>query len=102
MHYDDGLEQRTIPSDGAARLEGIPFGLKDIIATAAIPSTGGSSLYLDHIPTETAATDTPASAATVLIVTRPVLVIGANSSPRTATLLATRFPQHNVSDFGGS
>jgi aspartyl-tRNA(Asn)/glutamyl-tRNA(Gln) amidotransferase subunit A len=35
-------------------LEGVPFGLKDIIATAGIPTTGGSSIYGDHVPDEDA------------------------------------------------
>ncbi|MEZ5261116.1 MAG: amidase [Acidimicrobiales bacterium] len=39
----------------AGPLEGVPYGLKDIIATAGVASTGGSSLYLDYVPTETAA-----------------------------------------------
>ncbi len=43
-------------ASGTARaLEGVPYALKDIIATAGIRTTGGSSLYLDHVPTETAA-----------------------------------------------
>jgi aspartyl-tRNA(Asn)/glutamyl-tRNA(Gln) amidotransferase subunit A len=40
--------------DAALPLDGIPFGLKDIIATAGVPTTGGSSLYRDLVPTETA------------------------------------------------
>lgn len=36
-------------------LEGIPFGLKDIIATAGVRTTGGSRLYAHHVPPETAA-----------------------------------------------
>lgn len=40
---------------GDARpLEGIPYGLKDIIATAGIRSTGGSALYSSWIPSEDA------------------------------------------------
>jgi aspartyl-tRNA(Asn)/glutamyl-tRNA(Gln) amidotransferase subunit A len=35
-------------------LEGIPYGLKDIIATAGIRTTGGSALYADWIPGENA------------------------------------------------
>ncbi len=38
-------------ADGTARpLEGIPFGLKDIVATAGIPTTGGSALFKDNVP----------------------------------------------------
>jgi aspartyl-tRNA(Asn)/glutamyl-tRNA(Gln) amidotransferase subunit A len=41
---------------GAARpLEGVPFALKDIISTAGVPTSGGSGLYVDWLPTETAA-----------------------------------------------
>jgi aspartyl-tRNA(Asn)/glutamyl-tRNA(Gln) amidotransferase subunit A len=32
-------------------LEGVPYGLKDIIATAGIRTTGGSALYADWVPT---------------------------------------------------
>jgi aspartyl-tRNA(Asn)/glutamyl-tRNA(Gln) amidotransferase subunit A len=40
---------------GEARpLEGVPYGLKDIIATAGIRSSGGSRLYADYIPDESA------------------------------------------------
>ncbi len=35
-------------------LEGIPYGLKDIIATAGIRTTGGSALYSSWYPTENA------------------------------------------------
>jgi aspartyl-tRNA(Asn)/glutamyl-tRNA(Gln) amidotransferase subunit A len=40
---------------GTARpLEGVPFGLKDIVATAGIRTTGGSSIYGDLVPGEDA------------------------------------------------
>jgi aspartyl-tRNA(Asn)/glutamyl-tRNA(Gln) amidotransferase subunit A len=40
---------------GEARpLEGVPYGLKDIIATAGVRSTGGSALYKDNVPAESA------------------------------------------------
>ncbi len=40
---------------GDARpLEGIPYGLKDIIATQGIRTTGGSAVYADWVPEETA------------------------------------------------
>jgi len=40
---------------GDARpMEGIPYGLKDIIATAGILTTGGSALYADSVPTTSA------------------------------------------------
>lgn len=36
---------------GTARtLEGVPYGLKDIIATAGVRTAGGSALYLDNVP----------------------------------------------------
>ncbi len=35
-------------------LEGVPYGLKDIIATAGIRSTGGSRLYADYVPLQSA------------------------------------------------
>lgn len=40
---------------GLARpLEGIPFGLKDVIATAGLATTGGSGIYRSHVPTRDA------------------------------------------------
>jgi aspartyl-tRNA(Asn)/glutamyl-tRNA(Gln) amidotransferase subunit A len=41
---------------GTARpLEGVPYLLKDIVATAGIRTTGGSAIYRDWVPTESAA-----------------------------------------------
>lgn len=38
-------------SSGRARpLEGVPYALKDIVATAGITTTGGSALFRDHTP----------------------------------------------------
>ncbi|MET0693815.1 MAG: amidase, partial [Propionibacteriaceae bacterium] len=43
-------------ADGTQRpLEGVPFGLKDIVSTAGITTTGGSALYRDNVPTTDAA-----------------------------------------------
>jgi aspartyl-tRNA(Asn)/glutamyl-tRNA(Gln) amidotransferase subunit A len=57
---DSALEQaresETRWRTGDARpLEGIPYGLKDIVATAGIPTSGGSSLYREYVPTQDAA-----------------------------------------------
>jgi aspartyl-tRNA(Asn)/glutamyl-tRNA(Gln) amidotransferase subunit A len=38
----------------ALALDGVPYGLKDIIATEGIRTTGGSALYTDLVPTQTA------------------------------------------------
>lgn len=46
-------EARWMRGD-ARPLEGIPYGLKDIIATAGIRTTGGSALYSSWYPTEDA------------------------------------------------
>lgn len=35
-------------------LEGVPFGLKDIVNTAGIRTTGGSRIYRDHVPRNSA------------------------------------------------
>jgi aspartyl-tRNA(Asn)/glutamyl-tRNA(Gln) amidotransferase subunit A len=38
-------------SQGTARpMEGVPYGLKDIIATSGVGTTGGSALYRDWVP----------------------------------------------------
>lgn len=42
-------------AEGTQRpLEGVPYGLKDIIATAGIRTTGGSALFKDHVPEQDA------------------------------------------------
>ena len=49
-------ESDTRWADGTARaLEGVPYGLKDIVATEGILTTGGSALYAEHTPTADAA-----------------------------------------------
>ncbi len=35
-------------------LEGIPFGVKDLVETAAVRTTGGSALFADYMPERTA------------------------------------------------
>jgi Asp-tRNA(Asn)/Glu-tRNA(Gln) amidotransferase A subunit family amidase len=43
-----------LPTDTTRRpgpLSGIPVGIKDIIATSDMPTTNGSPIYRDHIPT---------------------------------------------------
>jgi aspartyl-tRNA(Asn)/glutamyl-tRNA(Gln) amidotransferase subunit A len=41
--------------DGTSRpLEGVPFGVKDIIATAGVRTTGGSPIYSDWVPSASA------------------------------------------------
>lgn len=39
----------------AGPLEGVPYGLKDIIYTAGVPTTGGSKIHGSHVPAESAA-----------------------------------------------
>lgn len=53
--YECAAESDRRWNDGTARpLEGVPYGLKDLISTAGIPTTGGSSIYADHVPVEDA------------------------------------------------
>ncbi len=59
LRAEDAMHEASVSaarwSEGTARpLEGVPFGLKDIVATAGVPTTGGSSLYLDLVPSESA------------------------------------------------
>jgi aspartyl-tRNA(Asn)/glutamyl-tRNA(Gln) amidotransferase subunit A len=46
---------RRWQEDRARPLEGIPYGLKDIIATAGVRTTGASRLFSDNVPVESAA-----------------------------------------------
>jgi aspartyl-tRNA(Asn)/glutamyl-tRNA(Gln) amidotransferase subunit A len=41
-------------SGEARALEGIPYGLKDIIETVGVRTTGGSPMYADYVPAEDA------------------------------------------------
>lgn len=52
----DATESERRWRAGTARaLEGVPFGLKDIVATTGVTTTGGSALYRDDVPAEDAA-----------------------------------------------
>jgi aspartyl-tRNA(Asn)/glutamyl-tRNA(Gln) amidotransferase subunit A len=56
---DDALDAaaasaRRWNKGNALALDGVPYALKDIIATAGIRTTGGSALYTDLVPTESA------------------------------------------------
>lgn len=46
-------DRRWLAGD-ARPLEGVPYGLKDNIATAGIPTTGGSRVLADHVPERSA------------------------------------------------
>ncbi|MGP9812834.1 amidase [Rhodopseudomonas sp. NSM] len=50
--YRVSPDQLDVAGDGA--LAGIPVGIKDIIATAGIPTTNGSRVYADHVPDQDA------------------------------------------------
>lgn len=45
---------RRDDEEAKSRLHGIPIGLKDIVDTAAMPTTYGSPIYENYIPTEDA------------------------------------------------
>lgn len=45
----------TLRASGAGPLGSIPIGVKDIIATADMPTTNGSPLFRDHLPPHDAA-----------------------------------------------
>ncbi|MCI0678373.1 MAG: amidase, partial [Actinobacteria bacterium] len=47
--------ERRWMSGQARRLEGVPYGLKDIIETSGIRTTGGSRMYESHVPSRDAA-----------------------------------------------
>jgi aspartyl-tRNA(Asn)/glutamyl-tRNA(Gln) amidotransferase subunit A len=56
---EPALEAARASADRWARgtalpLDGVPYGLKDIVATAGILTTGGSGLYPTNVPTESA------------------------------------------------
>ncbi len=47
-------ERELLAGRARGPLHGIPYGLKDIIETAGIPTTGHSKLRQDHVPSEDA------------------------------------------------
>lgn len=56
---DEGLDAAASSTERWARgtpraLEGVPFGLKDIICTAGVRTTGGSKLYEHNVPQQSA------------------------------------------------
>jgi aspartyl-tRNA(Asn)/glutamyl-tRNA(Gln) amidotransferase subunit A len=48
---------RRWQAGSARQLEGVPYGLKDIIFTAGVRTTGGSEVHADHVPAESATVD---------------------------------------------
>ena len=58
-------------SDGTARpLEGVPYGLKDIVETAGVRTTGGSLLFDDHHPAASATVHTRLEAAGAVLLAK--------------------------------
>ncbi|MGH9918684.1 MAG: amidase [Nitrososphaerales archaeon] len=67
----DAAESDRRWRDGEARaLEGVPYGLKDIIDTAGLRTTGGSILYADRVPTADAGVVTALRAAGAVLVAK--------------------------------
>jgi len=110
---------------GAARpLEGVPFGLKDIIKTAGIPTTGGSLIYKDYVPAESATVAVRLAAAGAVLLAKlqtmefamggnshygPTLnpwdggrVTGGSSSGSAVSIMAEEMPFAIGTDTGGS
>ncbi len=53
-HMDAAASDKRWLAGTPRPMEGIPYGLKDIISTAGIKTTGGSSIYADHVPDDDA------------------------------------------------
>jgi amidase len=62
-------------------LHGVPVGVKDIIDTAGIPTSYGSAIYRDHVPTIDAAVVSATKAAGGLIVGKTVTAEFAHRAP---------------------
>jgi aspartyl-tRNA(Asn)/glutamyl-tRNA(Gln) amidotransferase subunit A len=66
-------------------LEGVPYGLKDIIASDGVRTTGGSRLFADYIPSESATAHARLEQAGAVLVAKLQtyeFAIGANSHTR--------------------
>lgn len=111
-------------SGRAGLLEGVPLGLKDVVATAGIRTAGGSKIYADHVPTESAAVVERLEAAGALVLAKLQTIEfafgdnahygptynpwdltrspGASSSGSGAALAARELPLAVGTDTGGS
>jgi aspartyl-tRNA(Asn)/glutamyl-tRNA(Gln) amidotransferase subunit A len=107
---------------GTARpLEGVPYGLKDLIASAGVRTTGGSPSYADHVPaTSAVVAERLEGAGAVLVAKLQTSEFGTGSSAATsnpwdlarypggsssgpaAALAARELPLAIGSDTGGS
>jgi aspartyl-tRNA(Asn)/glutamyl-tRNA(Gln) amidotransferase subunit A len=88
---------------GQARaLEGVPYGLKDIIATAGIRTTGGSALYKEHVPTESAVLAERLEAAGGVLLAKLQTFEFACGGPDNRTFGQVRNPWDTTRTTGGS
>jgi aspartyl-tRNA(Asn)/glutamyl-tRNA(Gln) amidotransferase subunit A len=86
----------------AGPLDGVPYGLKDIIATAGVPTTGGSTLYRDLVPDETAAHAARLSAAGGILLAKLETFEFACGGPHNKTFGPARNPWDVERTTGGS
>lgn len=105
----------TLPSSAAAAdserrwaegrpraLEGIPIGVKDIIAVAGMQMTGGSRLLAGHVPDHDAAVIERLRAAGAIVVAKLATFAFANGDPINADFGVTRNPHDPHRLAGGS
>lgn len=84
------------------RLEGVPLGLKDIIAMAGVPMTGGSRLLADYVPQEDAAVVARLRDAGAVVVAKLTTFAFANGDPHNVDYGVTRNPADPGRLAGGS
>lgn len=90
-------------ADGTARpLEGVPLGLKDIIAVADVPMSAGSRVLEGYLPRADAAVVERLRAAGAVIVAKLATFAFANGDPVNADYGATRNPADPARLAGGS
>lgn len=90
-------------AEGTARpLEGVPYGLKDIVETAGIRTTGGSLLFDDHRPTASATVHDRLDAAGAVLLAKLATSEFAAGQPANRRFGPVRNPWDNERWTGGS
>lgn len=94
--------QRRFANGTARPLEGVPFGVKDIVSTAQLPTTGGTSVLGSDVPRVDASCVAGLRAAGALMVAKLATSEFAAGQPANATFGAVGNPWNSECWTGGS